>query len=132
MTWTTLDKCDGPECPHCGCTDTEKRDFVGRWGQSLTRWQCQHCGSTFTVPEPKPKPEASNGKRHHVIDETQPGLIVYPLIRCPVDQGGCGSGNTKVASTRRPRRWHKCKDCGQTFESVEEGSEGETTPINSD
>jgi transposase-like protein len=118
-----LNKCDGPECPYCGCNDTKKAEFLGRWGLSLTKWQCNHCGSTFTVREREADPPASSGNGHHVIDETQPKLIVYPLIRCPVNQEGCGSTNTKVARTKRPIRYHKCQDCGKSFKSVEEGSD---------
>jgi transposase-like protein len=122
VTWPTLKKCDGPECPYCGCEDTEKRKFGVRWGQAIEKWVCGNCGSTFMVQERKPEATA-NGNGHHQIDDSRPKLIVYPLMRCPEDRGGCGSTDTKVTSTRRPVRHHKCKACGYTFKSVEEGSE---------
>lgn len=33
MTYVTLDKADGPECPHCGCRDTEHipGTYAGSW-----------------------------------------------------------------------------------------------------
>jgi len=118
--WLTLQKSNGPACPRCGCQDTQQ--FAGggrdRWGETvIPRWVCQHCGGTFTAEVPKPE---SNGKTHHVIDETRPRLIVYPLIRCPVDDGGCGSGKTHVYRTKKPVRYHKCLVCGKNFKSVEE------------
>jgi hypothetical protein len=49
----------------------------------------------------------------------RPKMVVYPVVLCPIDQGGCGSQNTKVSSTQRPMRRHKCKDCGFAFKSME-------------
>lgn len=119
MPFINLNPCDGAECPECGCTDTEIKSLRGRWGATFRQWLCLHCGKKFAAPEPdKSKPSVE--PKHHVVDPDRPAMVIYPLIRCPVDQGGCGSTNTKVTSTRRPKRHHKCKDCGNTFKSMEE------------
>ena len=117
MTWITLDKCDGPNCPRCGCNDTEKREFGVRWGQASVKWICNHCGKTFPVQERSVQPLESSNNGHHVIEQTGPAPIIYPVMRCPVGRGGCGSTNTKVTSTRRLFRYHKCKDCDFNFKS---------------
>ena len=122
MGYTGLNKCNGAECPSCGCNDTVKRTFRGRWGEVVSRWACQHCGRTFVAAdptEPTPQPPPSN---HHTMPEVPPGMVIYPLIeiKCPVDQGGCGSTDTKVSRTKRPVRYHKCGACGKSFKSVEQ------------
>ncbi len=118
MAFALLQKCDGPPCPHCGCEDTELVTFSVRWGATLTKQQCNHCGGTFTVPEEKQ--ESGNGEVEEVSPPAPPKRTVYQPIRCPEFDGGCGSINTKVTSTRRPVRHHKCRDCGKNFKSTEE------------
>lgn len=53
-----------------------------------------------------------------VIDgeRAAPVPVRYQILCCPK----CGGENTRVTSTQRPIRHHKCKDCGQTFKTVEE------------
>ena len=109
-----LQLCDEPECPHCGCRDTQPfTPSRRRWSYSddhAQRQQCNHCGKTWYLtkrwrPEAEPEPEPE-----------KPKGVIYHVVRCPE----CGSKNTGVASTRRPERRHKCKDCGHAFKSIEE------------
>lgn len=79
------------ECPKCGCNDVEP--FKGRW-------RCNHCGSTFL---------AASSVSFEII------AVEYHVMRCPI----CGSEKTKVYSTVRPVRYHKCLYCGANFKSVE-------------
>ena len=125
MSRLNLDLCNGPECPHCGCHDTEQRGFGHRWGYSVSRMVCRHCGTTFPIKDSTEPTSEQPPNGQHVIAESGPKLIVYPVILCPVDQGGCGSSSTKVTSTRRPMRHHKCRDCGFTFKSMEEVENGD-------
>ena len=103
-----LNEITGPECPNCACRhstvirrwlDWNKATYVAR--------QCRHCGKRWSaelITEPEPEPE-------------QPKEVAYPVleIRCPA----CGSADTKVKSTRRPLRFHKCGACGHCFKSRE-------------
>lgn len=121
MTWTRLQPCDGPACPRCGCQDTDVDRRRQRWGTASVRYRCNHCGQTWhptrwqgspvpAQPTATPEPEPNgNG------DVSLGGAVVYRPIRCP----DCGSTETKVTSTRRPTRYHKCLGCGGTFKSVE-------------
>ena len=93
-----LERTEGPECPKCGCCESE---VVGRrenWGKEWRRLQCQHCGKTWSAPASDS--ESNNGK-----------VVVYQVLRCPK----CHSGNTVVTSTRKPIRHHKCFDCLSCF-----------------
>jgi len=45
------------------------------------------------------------------------GVIYYP-IKCP----NCGSKNVKCYASAPPTRYHKCKDCGKRFKSMEDDS----------
>jgi Zn finger protein HypA/HybF involved in hydrogenase expression len=76
---------------------------------------CRHCGKLWIrrlapIPEPEPEPEPPP-----VVQSADPGIVAYHVVRCP----SCGSKNTKVSSTRRPLRHHKCKDCNHNFKSEE-------------
>jgi hypothetical protein len=42
--------------------------------------------------------------------------VLWVSVKCP----GCGSKNCPVTSTRHaPLRWHKCRECGMCFKSLE-------------
>ena len=44
-----------------------------------------------------------------------PEIVIYPRLHCPA----CQSTETRIASTRKPIRYHVCLACGQRFKSVE-------------
>lgn len=119
-----LEKCQGPECPRCGCQDSEEVDGRGRWGGLvLTRRVCKYCG--YLWREKKwGQPEPSNGDNGEST-EAQPPIpdaVIWSVIRCP----DCKSRDTRVSSSPKPAspdmpriRRHECKACGNTFKSVE-------------
>lgn len=116
MTWLRLDRCDGPACPHCGCQDTEIDRRRRRWGAASTRYRCRNCGTTWhptrwTAESAEPATAEPNGNG----EVSAGGAVIYRPVRCPE----CGSTDTKVTSTRRPVRHHKCRACGAAFKSVE-------------
>jgi len=43
-------------------------------------------------------------------------VVIWHVIRCPE----CGGKNAPCYATKRPLRYHKCKDCGAMFKSVEQ------------
>ena len=102
-----LEKVNGPECDNCGCTESEVVQRFKRWGKPYLLRQCGACGVEFQAPDAE-----SNGQAKPTDDDRG---ITYLVNRCPK----CGSSTIPVTSTRRPIRWHKCGDCGQTFKSVE-------------
>ncbi len=113
-----LKKITGPECPRCGCQDASEVRQVVRWGQPSQRRQCRHCGYTWTVsvaaraqtaedPGPDLSPKDAGPDRS--------GTIAYHVVHCPT----CGGGKCPVTCTHRPVRYHKCRDCGATFKSIE-------------
>jgi len=113
-----LEKCQGPECPRCGCQDTEEVFARGRWnGARLPRLVCKNCG--FQWRKKKWATAQGNGDTAEAEPsehaEPIPEGVVYHVIRCP----NCNSDQTAITSTRRPIRHHKCKQCGNTFKSVE-------------
>lgn len=107
---------EGPDCPRCGCVDTELLQRIDRrveladstmWGEVLERLRCNHCGHAYYYNrEPEPGEEV----------EPVAGLVIYTPIRCP----DCNSKEVRTTSTRRPVRYHKCGNCGRSFQSVEE------------
>jgi len=131
-----LVKLTGPECPLCGCPDAKllhRHERTGtRYGQAGAtgekfvsancRYQCNHCGQRWFVTEPWTpliKPNDTTDQELPGYEESEIELkyaVRYKVIRCPK----CGSDSTKVASTKRPIRSHKCLDCGFPFKSVEE------------
>ena len=100
-----LDKVDGPDCPGCGCRDTQLLQKVTDWGDPAERRRCNHCGKKFTARIESAELERDNAK--HCVE--------YPLLTCPY----CDSIKTRVQSTRRPLRQHTCLDCEEAFQSIE-------------
>jgi hypothetical protein len=130
-----LTRCDGPECPSCGCQDVRiikepkaSNGQVSWWGSGQAR--CNHCRRVFSfraVPtaqnqEPQtaeeiasemmltPKMPAVQLAATIQAAEVERRVVVVP--KCP----DCG-GETKVASTRKAFRWHKCVRCGKTMKT---------------
>ena len=97
----TLQRCNGPECPECGCTDSQIVETKLRfWSVCQTR-VCGHCGTRWRV----------------TIEPDDPNIgSIYTRTRCPA----CGGTDTVVLQTRRPIRRHRCRSCGETFKSREE------------
>ena len=110
-----LEPVEGPECPYCGCKDVRVVDQRSRWGKPIVRSRCRHCGAMFTAAAPVP--DARDPPEDLLPAERPAGVaeaVIYRPIRCP----DCGSAETKITSTQRPIRYHKCR-CGRTFKSVE-------------
>lgn len=97
-----LEPVDGPDCPKCGCPDSELLSRVQHFGATHQRRMCRHCGRTWIVPEAAAAPRVERA-------------VIYSLIRCP----RCQSSATRIYCTRRPVRYHKCDSCQHTFKSVE-------------
>lgn len=91
------------DCPKCGCNDWEKTGtFKNILGAKHQRFECANC--------------ATEGSE--AIDETpiEQGVDYFVFdICCP----RCTSPDTKITSSPRPIRWHKCCTCGAAFKSVE-------------
>jgi transcriptional regulator NrdR family protein len=100
---TVMERFAGPECPECGCRDSDLVQQCSYWGQSAEERQCRFCGRRWTETI-----EADDSP-----DNLQP--VLYHVVRCP----RCGSDQTRVTSTRRPIRHHKCHECGLRFKSHE-------------
>ena len=128
MGYVRLERCRGPTCPNCGCQDTrilvaprDEKHARSWWGSGKAR--CNYCSVVFYFQS-----EPNNGKQIQTqetpIDHQEPvvesnsdrlPVVAYIQTRCPA----CHSARTRVSSTRRPIRWHKCRDCGHTFKSYE-------------
>lgn len=132
-----LTRCDGPGCPNCGCQDVRILEEpkvsggqVSWWGSGRAR--CNHCRRQFSfrelpqnapaVEEPLEIAEEAEGvaiiSREMVRSpqeteavEAERRVVVVP--KCP----DCG-GETKVSSTRKAFRWHKCVRCGKTMKTA--------------
>lgn len=109
----------GPECPECGCPDTQitkwpnpDASWFGQAGQAL----CNHCGHQWGFHSDSPPPTAPPKK-----------VVRFLRIRCPQ----CNqAGTAKVTTTEKMRRgdntiwairrYHKCTTCQHTFKSIEE------------
>jgi transposase-like protein len=131
VSFVHLEKCDGPECPVCGCQDAKIQPGRPRWGRpGSERYRCGACGHVWTeIPADwAEKQEANRGNGQERPPPppppqqpppppvSRPGGVIYRPVRCPE----CQSADVKVTSTRRPTRHHKCKACGHTFKSIEE------------
>jgi transposase-like protein len=104
-----LHEIKGAPCPKCGCQDTERVQRWGRWGATSQRYQCRYCRTAFWADTE----QAEEQNEPSGIDPDAP--VAYQITHCP----HCGSGCTKVTSTRKPIRHHKCMECGKTFKSHE-------------
>lgn len=107
-----LQRCESPPCPKCGCGQSEILRTGSRWGRPLARRLCLHCGFQWW------ERNLAAHVEQEAIPKRQPGdAVIYVPVRCPE----CRSTEVRVTSTRRPIRQHKCKQCGATFKSVEQG-----------
>ena len=121
------------DCPRCGCNAVARlRDAGSRFGVPIRRLRCGHCGHTWQHRDPWPTtkrpPATAEDLEPAWAEDPEPaeseppaaevspgGAVIFHPVRCP----DCGSDDTKVTSTRRPVRYHKCRGCGATFKSVE-------------
>jgi len=115
-----LRKTKGPECPVCGCTDTEQAGkATGHWwnpepasaaaaGLEPIRQaphRCRHCGHTW-IAELEPVDDH---------DDPTPAAVPYVPVRCPACRA-----KAKTHTTRGRVRYHKCEQCGLNFKSIEQ------------
>jgi len=130
------------ECPRCGCNAVDRVDTgATRFGRATQRLRCEHCGHTWRERENWPTSKrpaedlypaaASDGEDDPVLYDPLPaeptagGAVIFHAVHCPE----CGSADTKVTSSPRPRlhaariRRHKCLACGVPFKSVEHQNE---------
>ena len=89
----------------------------GEWwapGQAV----CRHCRKTFFFRQ-RAEPDKPPAEAPDVIATEEhsrpPTSVPFYLVGCPA----CGSTDTRVTSTTRPVRRHKCCKCGHPFKSVE-------------
>lgn len=116
MPYDRLNLVTGPECPECGCADSEvlsSRPAVSGREEEMQLWtierrQCRHCGCQF-----------GNRAAREAEAETERGPVMHAPATCPK----CRSRRVPVRSTQTMdglvRRYHKCKDCGLKFKSIE-------------
>ncbi len=112
MAW--LEICKGPECPHCGCRDSEilKEPAGGRSWFNSGRARCRHCGMEFSFQELPPEPEPAPIVEPEQTVPIQIAERTIPAPKCP----DCG-GEMRVTSTRKAVRYHKCDACGRTMKT---------------
>jgi transposase-like protein len=106
----SLQRITGPECPRCGCADSQRIQAFERWGRAHERRRCEHCHHIFNAAIQEEQLEAPPGN-------DQAAVVYDPVkVRCPK----CGTANPPVTSKPRAGvRWHKCGVCGETFKSAE-------------
>lgn len=105
------------ECPDCGCADVEVLGENSWWGAPQERVQCRYCGREWqraVAEEARPDQDA-DAPRSPAENESDVAGVIFHVIKCP----RCGSDATKVTSTQRPVRYHKCLSCEKPFKSVE-------------
>lgn len=100
---------EGPECPGCGCPDSEVQKRWTWFEHLYERRRCAHCGREFTVSAGAAPPAASTASPQNG------GMINFHVIRCPK----CRGERTRVYSVHKPVRYHRCADCGESFKSIE-------------
>lgn len=117
-----------PACPRCGCNYLlEVAGATARWrsvtdprtgkpwgGSERKRVECDHCGKRFDVAADEPEAAAPEPE----IPRYDPAPAVRDVRRSPPCPE-CRSARTRVTSTRRPVRHHKCRDCNHCFKSIE-------------
>lgn len=94
-----LEKAAGPECPRCGCNDTEMVD-AGRRGMYLwSEWQCGNdkCSHTFKLGNRTDQPRRKAQCPHCGEQDTRA-------------TGGTAAGG-QVA-------WRNCNRCGKPFKDI--------------
>jgi ribosomal protein S27E len=106
------------ECKECGCLDVEveHEPTPGEWFPS-GRARCNACGShfVFRAPEPGKEPAEEFGDAARYLNG-RGGAVIYRPVRCPK----CRSTDVLVQHTEAPVRYHRCRNCGETFKSVEQ------------
>jgi len=123
-----LERVAGPECPGCGCTDSEvvragRPARNGGWGGQSAVHRCGNCGKVWRVRvrASSESVEAETVEREQVPE----GVVVYKSAvrggatcpRCgrrpvPVVSAPAGDGGVRI-------RYHECPDCGWKGKSQE-------------
>jgi uncharacterized Zn finger protein len=85
-----LPKITGPECPICGCEDSEVVKTTVRWGQPTTRRACANCGQVWTVAIARPQQASATPPRKGQSDEQKLGAIILRQFQRTI-QGGKGN-----------------------------------------
>jgi transcription elongation factor Elf1 len=138
----SLQLSNGPECPRCGCRESEiTRPIIAFDGwfarQNSGQACCGHCGLLFSFSAEEAEPstpiavpetvdEALEGMECDDADRimqevTKPRDTAYPVRGCPE----CGEADILVYRTMQkvdgvPRvRYHRCRACGETFKSAD-------------
>ncbi len=93
----SLQRVEGPECPRCGCEDTELLEEVTRWGKRSERRQCNHCGKVFYADLP---PEEDGDEANVAIRATQ--ARCFAPSRRNLDTVGRDGHNARVGTWQFP------------------------------
>jgi transcription elongation factor Elf1 len=93
-----------PRCPQCGATHGDDCG-TNLFGELVTL--CGHCGTQYeTAANPEPEREESSGKT----------VVPFYVFRCPF----CRSKDNYVNGSPLPVRFHRCRSCKRSFQSVEQ------------
>lgn len=129
MTYLRLDRCTGPECPRCGCTDSEITSEPkpppingqqGWWDSGLA--YCRACGNEFFFKEVPAPITNGNGHAPSVAvapidappEASDPPAGDYALVKkhlCPE----CKSDQVRVTHSLATVRRYQCKECKTRF-----------------
>jgi predicted nucleic acid-binding Zn-ribbon protein len=91
-----FDRIPSPDCPKCGCNDTDMLTAGMRWGKPYVVHQCDHCGHRFGQ-----------------------GSVNVARKVCP----DCYSTRVSVVSSPAAAngskvRYLACQECGKHFKNV--------------
>lgn len=126
-----LSRCTGPECPHCGCTQSEilqeprgdrprlieeggrKRWAEGsRWFGSTGRAKCGHCRRVFSFTE-VPEPPV-NVPLEPEVNEAMPPELSMADVPVQFQEPVVGRPDV-VMVQQRTITTPKCPECGETM-----------------
>ncbi len=131
MTRIQLDRCQGPECPNCGCRDAELlREPINGTAAGEKSWfgsgfaECNHCRRRFHFKEVPAEAEPP-AIEDTLLEEPEAELVTAepdpPRIkRAIIPEVTCEDCDTKmkITTVKKHVRYHKCPQCGNTAKTA--------------